>query len=142
MIAQFAPTDIGPPHYWDKMPEMCQKNYGKWQYHEYEKIGVMKHVGPEGALYTVRVGSPRLLSTVTLRWFADLADQYCDGHLRFTSRHNVEFLLVNPDNIDPLINVLEEAGWPVGGTGKSLKNLIHTQGWVHCHSSATDSSSP
>ena len=93
MIAQFAPTDIGPPHYWDKMPEMCQKNYGKWQYHEYEKVGVMKHVGPEGALYTVRVGSPRLLSTVTLRWFADLADQYCDGHLRFTSRHNVEFLL-------------------------------------------------
>ena len=22
MISQFAPTDIGPPHYWDKMPEM------------------------------------------------------------------------------------------------------------------------
>ena len=89
------------------------------------KKSALKHVGPEGALYTVRVGSPRLLSTVTLRWFADLADQYCDGHLRFTSRHNVEFLLVNPDNIDPLINVLEEAGWPVGGTGKSLKLNPH-----------------
>ncbi len=93
MISQFAPTDIGPPHYWDKMPEMSKKNYGQWQYHEYLKPGVMKHVGPAGALYTVRVGSPRLLSIETLRWFADIADKYCDGHLRFTSRHNVEFFI-------------------------------------------------
>ena len=42
MISQFAPTDIGPPHYWDKMPEMSKKNYGQWQYHEYLKPGVMK----------------------------------------------------------------------------------------------------
>ena len=75
MISQFAPTDIGPPHYWDKMPEMSKKNYGQWQYHEYLKPGVMKHVGPAGALYTVRVGSPRLLSIETLRWFADIADK-------------------------------------------------------------------
>ena len=60
--------------YWDKMPEMSKKNYGQWQYHEYLKPGVMKHVGPAGALYTVRVGSPRLLSIETLRWFADIAD--------------------------------------------------------------------
>ena len=140
MISQFAPTDIGPPHYWDKMPEMSKKNYGQWQYHEYLKPGVMKHVGPAGALYTVRVGSPRLLSIETLRWFADIADKYCDGKLRFTSRHNVEFLLEKEENIEALIAEVEAAGWPVGGTGKSLKNILHTQGWVHCHSAATDAS--
>ena len=66
MISQFAPTDIGPPHYWDKMPEISKKNYGQWQYHEYLQSGVMKHVGPEGALYTVRVGSPRPHSALSL----------------------------------------------------------------------------
>ena len=25
MMSQYAATDIGPPHYWDKMPEMCQR---------------------------------------------------------------------------------------------------------------------
>ena len=140
MIAQFAPTDIGPPHYWDKMPKMSQENYGQWQYHEEVKPGVLKHVGPKGALYTVRVASPRLLSIETLRWFAEIADKYCDGHLRFTSRHNVDFLLEDENKIDELIAEVEAEGWPVGGTGKSLKNLIHTQGWVHCHSAATDAS--
>lgn len=140
MISQYAPTDIGPPHYWDKMPKMCQDNYGQWQYHEKVQVGVLKHVGPNGALYTVRIASPRLLSTVTLRWFAEVADKYCDGHLRFTSRHSVEFMTDKEENVQPLIETLEAEGWPVGGTGKSLKNLIHTQGWVHCHSAATDAS--
>ena len=49
-------------------------------------------------LFTVRAGSPRLLvSTDSSAQFADLADKYCDGHLRFTSRNNVEFLLDRPD---------------------------------------------
>jgi dissimilatory sulfite reductase beta subunit len=28
----------------------------------------------------------------------------------------------------------------VGGLGNSISNIVHTQGWVHCHSSATDAS--
>jgi sulfite reductase beta subunit len=141
MVNQYyAKTDIGPPYFWDMLPEVIKNNYGKWLYHEKVKPGVLKHVGEAGDIYTVRVGSPRLLSIETLRWFASLADKYCDGHLRFTSRHNVEFLLVDPAKIDPLIDELEAEGWPVGGTGRSLKNLIHTQGWIHCHSAATDAS--
>ena len=31
---------------------------------------------------------------------------------------------------------------PVGGTGRSISNIVHTQGWVHCHSAATDASGP
>ncbi len=84
--------------------------------------------------------SPRLLSIVTIRFFADLADKYCGGYLRFTSRNNVEFLLDDPSKIEPLKQDLREAGYPVGGTNNAISNIVHTQGWVHCHSSATDAS--
>jgi sulfite reductase beta subunit len=43
---------------------LIQRNYGKWRYHEILQPGVLMHVGEAGeALYTVRAGSPRLLST-------------------------------------------------------------------------------
>jgi sulfite reductase beta subunit len=80
------------------------------------------------------------LSTTTIRWFAELADKYCGGHLRFTSRNNVEFLLDSPDRIDELKKELKEGGYLVGGTDNAISNIVHTQGWVHCHSSATDAS--
>ena len=28
----------------------------------------------------------------------------------------------------------------MGGIGNSISNIVHTQGWVHCHSAATDAS--
>ena len=28
----------------------------------------------------------------------------------------------------------------MGGTGNAISNVVHTQGWLHCHSAATDSS--
>jgi len=134
-------TDIGPPNYERFLPQVIKDNYGTWKYHEVLKPGVMVHVGESGdKLFTVRAGSPRLLSITTLRNFADLAEKYCDGHLRFTSRNNVEFLLTNEANIDPLIGDLKDLGYPVGGIGNSISNIVHTQGWVHCHSAATDAS--
>ena len=87
-------TDIGPPSYEKYLPPIIKNNYGKWQYHEILKPGVMVHVGESGdKLYTVRAASPRLLGTKKIRKFAELADKYCGGYLRFTSRNNVEFLL-------------------------------------------------
>ena len=75
------------------------------------------HVAESGEkLYTVRAGSPRLLSVHTIRLFADLADKYSGGYLRFTSRNNVEFLLDDAANIEPLKEDLKAAGYPVGGT--------------------------
>ncbi len=134
-------TDIGPPNYEQFLPPVIKANYGKWKYHEVLKPGVMVHVGETGdKLFTVRAASPRLLSTKTLRNFADLAEKYCAGHLRFTSRNNVEFLTTEEPNIDPLIGDLKGLGYPVGGIGNSLSNIVHTQGWVHCHSAATDAS--
>ena len=32
--------------------------------------------------------------------------------------------------------------FPVGGTGAGISNMVHTQGWVHCHTPATDASGP
>jgi sulfite reductase beta subunit len=134
-------TDIGPPHYDRFLPPIIKENYGKWKYHEIAKPGVLVHVSETGAkLFSVRAGSPRLLSTKKIRMYADLAEKYCGGHLRFTSRHNVEFLLDKEENVDPLIADLAAIGHPVGGIGNSISSMVHTQGWVHCHSAATDAS--
>ncbi len=141
-------TDFGPPHYEIMMHPIIKKNYGKWKYHEPVRPGVVKRVAESGdVLYIVRFGTPRLLSIYTIRDICDIADKYSDGYLRFTSRHNVEFFLTDPDKIEPLIQeVQEKLGFPCGGTRDTtnarycLSNIIHTQGWVHCHTPATDAS--
>ncbi len=134
-------TDIGPPHYEQFLPPVIKENYGKWKYHELPRPGVLVHVAESGdKVFSVRMASPRLLSIETIRWIADLADKYCGGYLRFTSRNNVEFLLADEANIDPLIADIEKEGFLVGGTGRCISNMVHTQGWVHCHSAATDAS--
>jgi sulfite reductase beta subunit len=53
------------------------------------------------------------------------------------------------DKVKPLIDDLESrkfAGgsfkFPVGGTGSGITNIVHTQGWIHCHTPATDASGP
>ncbi|MFC2171916.1 dissimilatory-type sulfite reductase subunit beta [Acidobacteriota bacterium] len=134
-------TDIGPPNYEQFLPPAIKKNYGKWDYHEVHSRGVMMHVSEGGdKVYTVRAGSPRIMSIDTIRQFCDLADKYCEGHLRFTSRNNVEFIFTDEAHIEPVIAGLKEMGYPVGGIGRGISNIVHTQGWIHCHSSATDAS--
>jgi sulfite reductase beta subunit len=32
--------------------------------------------------------------------------------------------------------------FPTGGTGMGMTNIVHTQGWIHCHTPATDASGP
>lgn len=134
-------TDIGAPHFEQFLPPIIQRNYGTWRFHEIPRPGVLVHEGQSGErLYTVRAASPRLLSVQTIRLFCELADLYCEGFLRFTSRNNVEFLLTDPARIEPLIERLRAEGFPVGGTGAAITNIVHTQGWVHCHSAASDAS--
>ena len=134
-------TDIGPPYFKDMVPPVIAKNYGEWDYHEVLKPGVLKHVGKSGdELYTVRVGGARLICIDRVREYCEIADKYCDGHLRFTSRHNVEFLLSDKNKVQPLIDDLKKRGYPVGGTGNGITSIVHTQGWVHCHTPATDAS--
>ncbi len=141
-------TDFGPPYFKDLMHPVLKKNYGKWAYHEVIRPGVIKRVAESGdVVYVVRFGTPRLVSIYTIRELCDIADKYCDGYLRWTSRHNVEFILTDESKIDDLIKEVEEkVGFPCGGTwdtprGKyGLTNIIHTQGWIHCHTPAIDAS--
>jgi len=134
-------TDIGPPDFRTMLPDVIKNNYGKWKYHEIVRPGVLRHVSETGEeVYSVRAGSPRLVSIDFIRDLCEVADKHCDGHLRFTSRHNVEFMTPDKSKVDPIISDLTKLGLPVGGTGDCISNIVHTQGWIHCHSAATDAS--
>ncbi len=134
-------TDIGPPHFSKFLPPVIKNNYGQWKYHEIKSPGVMVHVAESGdQVWTVRVATPRLLSTDTIREYCDIAEKHCDGYLRFTTRHNVEFMVDSESKVEPLVNELKEKGFMIGGIGPRISNVVHTQGWVHCHSAATDAS--
>jgi len=93
-------------------------------------------------LYTVRVGSTRIMSVEHIREVCDVADKYCNGYVRFTTRNNIEFLLDDKSKLEELVNDLESRGnrFPIGGTGAGVSNIVHTQGWIHCHTAAIDAS--
>ena len=137
---KLAPRDNGAPDYKKYLHPLMVKNYGKWKYYEKVKPGVLKHVAHSGdVLYTVRAGSPRTLSVDTIRKICDLADKHCQGFLRFTTRCNIEFQVTSVEAVEPLIKDINEVlGFPVGGTGNSISNIIHTQGWMHCNLPGTD----
>ncbi|MBI2868720.1 MAG: dissimilatory-type sulfite reductase subunit beta [Chloroflexi bacterium] len=137
------PIDLGPPDFRTMLHPALKKNYGQWKYHEKLQPGLLRHVAENGEeVFTVRVGSPRLVSVDFVREVCDIADKYCDGYLRFTSRHCIEFMTPDKTRVQPLIEEIKKHGLPVGGTGASVSNIVHTQGWIHCHSAATDASGP
>ena len=141
-------TDIGPRAYDEFLPPVIKKNFGKWDYHEILKPGLLKHVALSGdEVYTVRCGTHRLASLTYIREACDVADKYCGGHLRFTTRNNVEFMVTDLATAEKMMADLDSrkfAGgshkFPVGGTGAGVTNIVHTQGWIHCHTPATDAS--
>jgi len=143
-------SDIGPKKFDEFYPPVIAKNKGKWLYHEITQPGVYYHVAESGdKVFTVRVGGARLMSTTHIREICEIAEKHCDGYLRFTTRNNVEFMVDAEAKVKPLIQDLESrkfAGgsfkFPVGGTGAGITNIIHTQGWIHCHTPATDASGP
>jgi dissimilatory sulfite reductase beta subunit len=143
-------TDIGPLKYDKFYPPVIAANKGKWLYHEILQPGVLVHVSETGdEVYTVRVGGCRTMSVTMIREICEIADKHCDGYLRFTTRNNVEFMVDDKSKVQPLIDDLESrkyaAGsnkFPVGGTGAGITNIVHTQGWMHCHTPATDASGP
>ncbi|MEW6001066.1 MAG: dissimilatory-type sulfite reductase subunit beta [Nitrospirota bacterium] len=134
-------TDIGPPHYKHFLPPVIQKNYGKWKDHEILNPGLMVHIAESGdKVWSVRVATPRIIATDTIREVCDIADKYCGGHLRWTSRNNIEFLVSEEKNVEPIQEELKKRGFLMGGIGYRISNMVHTQGWVHCHGAATDAS--
>ncbi|NCO59086.1 MAG: dissimilatory-type sulfite reductase subunit beta [Deltaproteobacteria bacterium CG_4_8_14_3_um_filter_51_11] len=142
-------TDMGPRHFWQYFPPIIQKNYGKWLYHEILEPGVLVHVSETGdKVFTVRCGGARFMTVEHVREICDIADKYCGGHVRFTTRNNIEFMVESLEKLDALKkdlagrkHVTGSLKFPIGGTGAGLTNIVHTQGYIHCHTPATDASS-
>ena len=143
-------TDIGPRKYDEFYPPVIKKNKGKWLYHEILEPGVLVHVSETGdEVYTIRVGGARLMSVTHIREICEIADKHCDGYLRFTTRNNIEFMVDSKEKVEPLKQDLASRKFdggsfkfPIGGTGAGVTNIVHTQGWIHCHTPATDASGP
>jgi sulfite reductase beta subunit len=141
-------SDIGPRKYDEFYPPVIAKNKGKWLYHEILQPGVLVHVAESGdELYTVRAGGARLMGTEHIREICEIAEKHCDGYVRFTTRNNIEFMVDKKSKVQPLIEDLESRKFdggsykfPVGGTGSGISNIVHTQGWIHCHTPASDAS--
>lgn len=135
-------TDIGPPRYDKFWPPVIKNNFGKWIHHEIIEPGIIVHQSESGEkLWTIRCATTRLMTTMQLEDICKIADKFCDGYLRFTTRNNVEFLVSDESKIPNLKDELVKNGTlPIGGTGAGITNIIHTQGWVHCHTPAIDAS--
>jgi len=105
---------------------VVQNNYGKWKYHEILEPGVLVHVAESGdKVFTVRCGGARFMTVENIREICDVADKHCGGYLRFTTRNNIEFMVDSQDKVEALKKDL----------------IVHTQGYIHCHTPATDASS-
>ncbi len=135
------PIESGVPDHMPFMHPALRKNYGEWAWHDRPRPGVLHHVAKSGdEVWTVRAGTQRQMDVYTIRKLTAIADEFCDGHLRFTVRANVELTTTKEANVEPLIKRLEAEGFPVGGTGNSVSMISHTQGWLHCDIPGTDAS--
>ena len=135
------PIESGCPDGFQYMHPTMLKNFGRWRHHTHPRPGVLCHVGHSGdRIWTVRVGTQRILDVFTLRKLCDIGDEYADGHVRFTIRSNIEYMVDDESKVDPLIAALEAGGFVVGGTQNSVAFIAHTQGWLHCDIPGTDAS--
>jgi len=139
--AKRKPKETGVPDNKKYLHPLMTKNYGKWKYHDRPRPGVLRHVAHSGdQIWTIRAGTQRQMDVGTIRLLCDIADKYAEGHVRFTIRSNIEYMVSKAEKVDPLIAELEKHGFPVGGTGNSISMIAHTQGWLHCDIPGTDAS--
>jgi len=134
-------VESGVPDNQQFLHPLLKKNYGNWKYHDRPRPGVLHHVAHGGdEVWTVRAGTQRQMDVFTIRRLCDIADRFAEGHVRFTIRSNIEFMVSSEAKVAPLIAELEKNGFPVGGTGNSVSMIAHTQGWLHCDIPGTDAS--
>ena len=86
------------------MHPLMKKNYGNWAWHDRPRPGVLHHVAKSGdEIWTVRAGTPRQMDVFTIHKLCDIADHFAEGHVRFTTRSNIEFMVSSKDKVEPLI---------------------------------------
>ncbi|MEE8351722.1 MAG: dissimilatory-type sulfite reductase subunit beta [Rhodospirillales bacterium] len=135
------PIESGVPDPIPLMHPIMRANRGNWKYHDRPRPGVLRHVTNDGVeIWTVKAGTQRQMDVYTIRKLCDIADEFAEGHVRFTTRSNLEYMVSKEDMVAPLIEKLEAEGFPVGGTGNSISMISHTQGWLHCDIPGTDAS--
>jgi len=123
------------------MHPVLKDNYGKWVFHSHPKPGVLYHQAENGAeVWTVKAGTQRQMDVYTIRTLCDIADKFAEGHVRFTARSNIEYMVSKESMVEPLIKALNDAGFPIGGTANSVSMIAHTQGFLHCDIPGTDAS--
>lgn len=135
------PIESGVPDPFQFMHPQLIKNFGQWKWHDRLGPGALHHVAHSGdEVWTVRAGTARQLDIHTIRKLCDIADEFAEGYVRFTTRSNIEFMVSKLEKVEPLIQKLKDEGFPVGGTGNSISMISHTQGWLHCDIPGTDAS--
>jgi len=135
------PVESGVPDHMPFMHPVLKDNYGKWVYHSHPKPGVLYHLAENGAeVWTVKAGTQRQMDVYTIRTLCDIADKFAEGHVRFTARSNIEYMVSKESMVEPLIKALNDAGFPIGGTANSVSMISHTQGFLHCDIPGTDAS--
>jgi len=123
------------------MHPVLKENFGNWDWHDRPRPGVLHHVSKSGdEVWTVRAGTQRQMDVGTIHKLCDIADDLAEGYVRFTTRSNIEYMVSSEDKVQPVIDALEDAGFPIGGTGNSVSMISHTQGWLHCDIPGTDAS--
>ena len=131
---------LGIPPLEANLPPIVKRNYGRWNTHEHVRPGVIKHDSETGeSCYSVRAAMPpnARVSTTTMLMLCGLADEFAEGFFRITQRNSIEFVGVPVERIEALITRLAQAGFPVGGTNRSLHNTTCCTGYMHCHLAAT-----
>src|SRR5690606_23976905 len=99
--------ESGVPDPFQFMHPLLAKNYGQWAWHERPRPGVLHHVALNGdGVWTVRAGTQRQMDTDTIRKLCDIADEFAEGHVRFTIRSNIEYMVSSEDKVEPLIKEL------------------------------------
>ena len=141
MSAPRMPDETGVPDWKPYMHPALEENYGQWKYHERPRPGVLLHVANNGSkVWTIKTGSCRQMDVHSIREVCKIADDFADGYIRFTVRSALEFMVTDEAKVEPLIKACNDAGYPVGGTGPSVRMVSHTQGWLHCDIPGTDAS--
>jgi len=92
-----SPIESGCPDGFQYIHPVMRKNYGAWKFHDHPQPGVLRHVGYSGdEIWTVRVGTQRILDIFSLRELCDIGDEFADGYIHFTIRSNVEYMVSDP----------------------------------------------